>query len=195
MKSLAVAVLGVLLLVGLVVVPAKMHGLLALVAFVGSRVIDHEVSRGLGRPGRWVVAMVVLVALGAWLGPRDMSVLGFRVSMVGALAGVTMAARAVGLLLVTSALTRSVVPHALLARLGRTRARALAASVVVALRLAPELAAMVRAHASEAKSNTPGILRAPSRWFEVLVLAVAHASTLADDVALDFSRSEDFDDR
>lgn len=195
MKSLAVAVLGVLLLVGLVVLPAKMHGPLALVVFVAARMIDHEVARGLGRPGRWVLAMVVLVGLGAWLGPRDLSLLDVRVSTVGALAGVTMAARAVGLLLVTSAITRSVVPHALLARLGRTRARALAASVVVALRLAPELAAMVRAHAREAKTTTPGIWHAPGRWFEVLVLAVSHASTLADDVAQDFSRGEDFDAR
>ncbi len=195
MKALAVAVLGVLLLVGLVVLPAATHGPLAIVVFTFARVIDHEVARGLGRPGRWVLAMVVLVGLGAWLGPRDGSLLGVRVSTVGALAGVTMAARAVGLLLVTSAITRSVIPHALLARLGRTRARALAASVVVALRLAPELAAMVRAHANEANAHTPGILRAPSRWFEVLVRAVTHASTLADDVALEFSRGENVDDR
>ena len=197
MKALFVAALGIALLIGLVLLPAMTHGPLAVVVFVFARFVDRQATATFGRRAitRWLLAMLVLVAVGAWLGPRDAMLLGVRVSKLGGLAGVTMAARAVGLLIVTSAITRSIVPTKLLARLRRTRARSLAASIVVALRLAPELATMVRAHAVGLRSTMPGAMRAPARWFEVLVLAVAHASTLADDVALDFGSEREEGER
>jgi hypothetical protein len=188
MKTAVVVALGLALLVGLVVLPASLHGPLALAALGGAWLLDRNVARGLGRPRRWLIATAILVGLGAWLGPHDARLWGVRASATGALAGVTMAARAIGILLVTSVITRSIAPAELLERLGRTRARPLAASVVVALRLAPDLASMVRRHADEAKIDAPGLARAPARWFEVLVRAVAHASALADEVASEGER-------
>lgn len=188
-RHVAVGVLGAGLLVSLVLVPAKVHGALATGVLMVAWFFDREVARGVGRPARWLGAIAVLIALGAWLGPKDVSLAGLRVSSVGAFAAVTMASRAVGILLVTSALTRSVVPRHLLSWLGKTRARSFAASVVVALRIAPELATLVRTHAAEQKRRAPGLRAAPGRWFEVLVASVAHASRLADDVSLELTAS------
>src|SRR6185503_4310871 len=103
---------------------------------------DRDVARGLGRPVRWLFAMAVLVLLGAWLGPKDAAFHGRHFSQSGALAGLTMAARAIGLLLATTAITQAIPPERILARLRGTQGEPLGASVVVALRLAPQLYAM-----------------------------------------------------
>lgn len=187
MKHFAVAALGVGLLLALYVLRSpsqtQLHGVLAVLAFAAAWTLDRQVARGLGRPARWLVVTAILIAFGAWLGTHDARWHGAGFSRSGALAGVTMASRAIGLLLVTSALSRSVAPARMLTWLGGTRAQPLAASVVVALRLAPELAEAVRIKAREAKQRAPGLLRAPSRWFDVLVAMVAHAASLSDEVS------------
>lgn len=189
MRHAVVAAFGIALLAGLVVLPAGFHAPLAAACFALAYALDREVARGLGRPHRWLAIMAALVLLGVWLGPPDATLLGRKVSSAGGLAGVTMAARAVGLLLVTSALTKSIDPQALLARLGGTRAKPLAASVVVALRLAPELTRTVRERAARAEREAPGLARAPARAYATLVTILAHASSLAEDVARELEPS------
>lgn len=183
MRHRIVALFGVALLASLVALPAALHGPLAVACFALAYALDREVARGLGRPGRWLAIMLVLVLLGLWLGPADATLFGRKVSRAGGLAGVTMAARAVGLLLVTSAITKSISPRAVLARLGGTRAKPLAASIVVALRLAPDLARTLRERAEKARQVTPGLGRAPARAYATLVAVLAHASALAEEVA------------
>lgn len=190
MRHTVVALFGIGLLVALVLVPPALHGPLALACFGLAYALDREVARGLGRPARWLGVMLVLVLLGLWLGPSDATLVGRKVSRAGALAGVTMAARAIGLLLVTSALTQRIDPRALLRRLGGTRAKPLAASIVVALRLAPELTRALRERAARARGEDPGLFRAPARGYAILVAMLAHAVGLAEDVAHELASTE-----
>lgn len=184
---------GAAIAAGLAVLPALVllrptwHAPVGLALFAAVRLVDPPLRRALGAPARWLVPTLVLALLGAWLGPPDARLLHHPVSLAGALAAATMVSRAVALLTVSSALMALVPPASWVARLRHTRFARLGEVVLVAVDLLPSLAGVLRAAHAESRKRAPGALRAPARLFEVFVIAMDHASSLADEIARDLS--------
>jgi hypothetical protein len=171
------------LLAALYAAPTTWHAPIGIAVFVAARVVDPVVGKRLGAPRRWLATTVVLAAVGLWLGPRDGRLAEQPISVAGALAAATMAARAIGLVLLGSAAGALYPAERALTRLRRTRLRRFAEVLVVALDLVPSLIGALNAARADFAVRFPGAKRAPRRAFETFVFAVEHASALADSVA------------
>lgn len=186
---LAIA-LGAAAIVAGLLAPTWTHAPIALLLLLVARRLDESSRRRLGRPTRWLVALALFALAGAWLGPADARLFGHRVSAAGAWAAGTMLVRAVGLVVVSSALVAWFPPRRALARLRGTRAARLGEVIVVAVELTPTLIDALREASRRAHALHPGLLRTSTRLLWLIVFAVEHAAQLADAVASDLSASK-----
>jgi hypothetical protein len=178
------------LLVSLAIARPVIHGPLGASAFVLALALDREVARRIGAPRRWLATAVVLVAIGLWLGPRSAPLGPIAISREGALAATTMVSRAIGIVLLGAAFGALVPAERALGRLRGTRLRRFAEVLVIAMDLLPSLLATLEGARADILAREPGLRRAPRRAFELLVLVIVHASTLADSVASRLSRGD-----
>lgn len=190
-RHVAVAGFALALIGALIATPARLHLACGAVAFGAMWLIDPPLRRGIGAPRRWFGTTLLLVAVGAWLGRPDASLLGHAVSGSGALAATTMVARALALVSLGSAALALYPPSRAVVRLRGTRLERLGEVLLVALGLVPSLIAALSGARAGIILRNPGWSRAPRRAFETAVFAVEHAATLADSVARDLSMKEE----
>lgn len=182
-RALAALALGAGAIAAGLLAPAWTHAPIALLSLLAARSLEGSLARRLGRPTRWLLALAAFALAGAWLGPSDARLLGHRVSAAGAWAAGTMLARAVGLVVVSSALVAWYPPGRAIARLRGTRAARLGEVIVVAVDLTPTLIDALREAGRRARESHPGLLGVPTRLLSLVVFAVEHAARLADSVA------------
>lgn len=185
-----VVLLGAGLLGALFVTRAAFHGPLGALALTAALLLDPAASRRAGAPRRWVMTALLLGLVGLWLGPRDAHLGRFDISLQGALAATTMVSRAIGIVLLGAGVGALYPPARALGRLRGTRFRRFAEVLLVALDLAPSLVTTLESARREVAAQHPGLLRAPRRLFETFVIAVLHATTLADSVARGLASGE-----
>jgi hypothetical protein len=178
-------VLAAALLVALFVTAPRWHAPLGASLFALAWFADPVLRRPLGAPRRWLATGLVLALLGAWLGVPDAHLGGRAVSIAGALAATTMTTRGIALLTLSSGLMALAPPSTWVARLEGTRFARMGGALLVAVDLLPSLVSVLRSAHAEARMRSPGVRRAPARLFEVIVVAVGHASELADDMRVE----------
>lgn len=186
-RALLAIAFGAAAIVAGLLAPAWTHAPIALVVLLLARSLDDSVKRRLGRPTRWLVALALFALAGAWLGPSDARLFGLRLSAAGAWAAGTMLARAVGLVVVSSALVAWYPPARAIERLRGTRAARLGEVILVAVELTPTLIDALSEASRKAREQHPGVLRVPTRLLSLVVYAVEHAAELADSVARDLA--------
>lgn len=177
------------LLFALVAAPTRWHAPCGVALFGAVWLWAPRLRRGLGSPRRWLGTAAVLVALGAWLGPRDASMLGRPASASGALAATTMVARALALVSLGASLMTLCPPAQAIRWLRGTRLERLGEVVLIALGLVPSLVEALRGARTTLNEQNPGWRRAPRRAFEIAVFAIDHAANLAESLAQDLSSS------
>lgn len=182
--SLAVALA---LLVGLALTPPLWHLPLGAAGWLLLRLGARDVHRGLGRPWRWLQALVALCLLGALFGKADSQLFSFAWSKAGALSGATMVVRAFALIALASLATSVLPVRRWVQRIQHPAARRLVGVVVVAANLVPVQLNALSVAAVTLKERRPGLANLPRRLWLLAVHSSLRAAMLAESVALDLA--------
>jgi hypothetical protein len=180
-------VVAVALLVGLALTPPLWHLPLGVVGWLVLRWGARDVHRGLGRPWRWLQALVALSLLGAVFGSADAELLSVPFSKSGALSGATMVVRAFALVALTSLATSVLPVRRWVERIRHPAARRLVEVVVVAANLVPVQLNALTVASVTLKERRPGLVSLPSRLWLLAVHSSLRAAMLAESVAFDMA--------
>ena len=182
--SLATAVA---VLMGLALLPPIWHLSLGIAGWLIIRWGARDVHHALGRPSRWLQALLALCLLGAIFGDPDAQAGSWSWSQAGALSGATMVVRAFALVAVAS-LASWVLPIRRWAQqLSNPIARRLLQVVIIAANLVPVQLRALSIAASNLKERRPGIRRLPKRLWLLAVHSALQAAMLAESVAFDMA--------
>lgn len=177
----------VALLTFVILAPDRWHLFAWCAAYAFVWFVDRPLRRGVGAARRWLVALAALGALGAWLGPKDSSVLGHAASLGGALAATTMVARAFALVTLSTSAMALYPPSRAVRRLSGTRLERVVEVLLIALDLVPSLIGELRQARARILAEEPGWPRTHRRLFATIVFAIEHAAGLAERIARDLA--------
>ncbi len=175
------------LLVALALLPPVWHLAAGLVGWALVRWGAREVHCTLGRPWRWLQALVLLSFLGALFGTADAHTLSIRYSTSGALSGVTMVVRAFALVALATLVSSNLPVRRWAEHVRSPAARRVVEIVVVAANLVPVQLRALSTASSTLKERRPGLHRLPERLWLLAVHSSLRAAMLAEDVAFDMA--------
>jgi len=175
------------LLVAIAALPPLWHLPAGLIAWAMLRWLVHDVHRTMGRPRRWLQALVALCVLGALFGETNTELWSFPLSTDGALSGSTMVVRAFALVGLASVASAVLPLRRWAERIRHPAVRRLIEVVIIAANLVPvQLRALSTASAT-LRERRPGLRRLPARLWLLAVHCSVQAAMLAENVAFDMA--------
>jgi len=186
MSKLSFAVAAALL-VAVLLVPPMWHLPIGVLGWIILMVAVRDVSRGFGRPTRWLKLLCVFTLLGALFGQTESQMMGVSLSKAGALSGVTMVVRAFALVALVSLASSAFALRQLVGRIDSRLLRRLLGVVVIAANLVPVQLRALAVASANLKERRPGIWRLPTRVWLLALHCTTRAAMLAEEVAFDMA--------